>query len=406
MKQIIAIEGPDNLGKTYLANYLKQELSRMSNTTTPRVVHCGPPVGEGKAALTYQLNYLKTVIHDVKFGGGIEIWDRSIIGEDVYGPLYRSGKYNHAEYSAALHDGLKSVAHRMCIIVLYTDGEVYTRLNIKAKNDEVKAYQKASEAKLIATRFVDVVAGFDIKRTLYINCANYASLDERNRYILSRVKAWVKMMPYQHIQTGSYAHTFFNASQLLWKTGEGFVDRSYHCGMYTERECKLGEDHHDVSLFGSKYDQPTAACGALTNIKYIFVGEAPGQDGCGKTGVPFYDDPSGNLMQVSLDRLGIHPVQYYMTNVVKCCPIDNRLDDYVSRATRKKLECVQHLGNEIKRVLKMNPIAIVIALGKVAAEELSRANISHRVVYHPAYYLRMGIGDEFFRSLKTVALEE
>ena len=63
---------------------------------------------------------------------------------------------------------------------------------------------------------------------------------------------------------------------------------------------------------------------------------------------------------------------------------------------------MQALKTELLRILKKNPVAKVIALGKVAGYELSRFGIEHAVVYHPAYYLRMGISDDFYRELKLV----
>jgi len=402
VKQVIIIEGPDNLGKSYLAKHLQKELTYMQNATQPRVVHCGPPLGEGKAALTYQLNYLKNVIRAIEVEDGLEIWDRSIIGEDVYGPMYRTGQYDHEKYHTALLEKIKSVKHRVCIIVLYTDGEVYQRLNIEKKGDEEKKYQRRTEAKKIATRFVDVVASLGVKRTLYVNCANYPTFDARNKYITSRVKAWVKMVPYQHTITDSYSHTFFNADQTLWEPKRGFIDGTYTCQDYNAGDCKLGVDHASIAKFAQNHHRPTGPCGAVNNIDFIFVGEAPGQDGCGKLGIPFYDDRSGNLLQVTFDRLCIHPVKYYMTNAVKCCPVENKLSLYVSKQTITNLECVQSLDGELGRIVKQNPKAQIIALGKVAAEQLKRMKFHYKTVYHPAYYLRMGISDEFFRELKMV----
>ena len=106
----------------------------------------------------YQLKYLKNRINDIKTEDGIEIWDRSIIGESVYGPLYRTAQYDHSAYAEKLVEGIESVKHRLCVIVLYTDGEVYKRLNIEQKEDETEKYQRREEAKKIAIRFVDVVS--------------------------------------------------------------------------------------------------------------------------------------------------------------------------------------------------------------------------------------------------------
>lgn len=402
MRHAIALEGSDNIGKTHLAKILKREISLLSSGKEPKIVHCGPPVGIGKAAFIYQRKYLKSVVENVQSAyDGIEIWDRSVIGEDVYGPLYRTGQYDHAIYQRELYDGLQSVRSRMIVVVMFADLEFFKQFGIEKKEDETKKYQRMMEAPKIATRFIDVVARLNLKRTLYVNCANYTSLDDRNKYIISRIKMWLKLVPYQHTMTDSYRHTFFNAQQSLWETGRGFIDGRMGCGAYDDRSCELGVDHR-VCRFGSQHDRPTGPCGAVTNIKYIFVGEAPGEKGCGKLGIPFYDDVSGNLLQTTFDRLGIHPVHYYMTNVVKCCPAGNKLSNYVSKHTIKELECVQTLSGEIGRIVQQNPNAKIIALGKVAAEQLKRMHFKYHMVYHPAYYLRMGISNDFYRELKLV----
>lgn len=403
VRHAIVLEGPDNIGKSYLANTLKRELALIQNGKEPKIVHCGPPVGTGKSAFIYQQKYLKSVVERVKDDTrDVEIWDRSVIGEDVYGPMYRTGQYDHDVYSQELKDSLQEVRTKLIVIAFYANLDFFKQFGIEKKEDETKKYQRMMEAPKIATRFIDVIARLGLKRTLYVNCANYASLDERNTYVISRVKTWMKLAAYQHTQTDSYRHTFFNPMQMLWETERGFIDGRMRCGAYDDESCQLGRDHAAITKFGCQYHRPTGPCGAVTNIKYIFVGEAPGENGCGKTGIPFYDDRSGNLLQTTLDRLGIHPVHYYMTNVVKCCPVDNKLSMYVSKHTIKDLECVQTLSVELGPIVKKNPFAKIIALGKVAAEQLKRLHFKYHTVYHPAYYLRMGISDDFYRELKLV----
>jgi len=397
MKKAVIIEGPDNLGKTTLARFLQSEFV---GTHDFAYVHCGPPEGNGTDALKYQCQYLAQTMRAFKNGDGLEIWDRSIIGECVYGPMYR--EYDHACYDALLRTELLGIGSRLFNIVLYTNGECYKRMKIQKKANETKAYQTQNEAPKIAIQFVDVFTKLGLKHTLYINCENYESFDARNTYIMKRVRAWLHLKPYEHLHTGDFTHTFFNNGQMIWKKGVGFMRWRYECDSYTDKLCKIGIDHATTSIFGKTVKRPTTACGATNNVAYLFVGEAPGQQGCGQLGIPFYDDRSGNLMQVTLDRLGIHPTHYYMTNVVKCCPKSNALSEYVDNQSRRNLECVKGLKTELLRIITMNPTVKVIALGKVAGYELSRFGIQHRVVYHPAYYLRMGISDDFLRELKLV----
>lgn len=400
MKKAIILEGPDNLGKTSLAKYLQNEFRGAHDLA---ITHSGPPPkGSGLDALAWSLKYLKHIAQDFRSGDGIEIWDRSIIGECVYGPMYR--EYDHDKYWQALKQELLSMGGRLFNVVLYTNGDVYKTMNINRKFDEKEVYQTMGEAPKIAVRFVDTFTALGMKHTLYINCENYGSFDIRNRYIMKRVRAWLSLHPYEHLMTGDFTHTFFNNGQMLWKSGVGFMKWRYECNAYLNKDCILGCDHAQGSVYGKMVNRPTGACGASNNVRFIFVGEAPGQNGCGTLGIPFYDDRSGNLLQTTLDRLGIHPTQYYMTNVVKCCPLDNKLGDYVDNQSRRKLECVTALKTELLRIITKNPTAKLVALGKVAGYEMSQMELGlpHAVVYHPAYYLRMGLSDEFYRELKLV----
>lgn len=396
MKRVVILEGPDNIGKSTLCEVLKKLLP------TAKVRHFGPPRSRGQFALAEQLHTLHTEINEIEDekNTDLEIWDRSILGESVYGPLYRFDQYNTREYYDALVQRLnRTVANQIFVVVFYTDGEIYERLGIKSKADETVLYQKQSEAAKISTAFVDLVSDLELKHRLFINCANYASFKDRNAYIIRRIRTWIRRKKYEHQMTDDYSQTFFNPKQMIWVRGLGFKSPKYLCGMFTDKSCQVGLDHKKYAEFGMNHRRPTYACGAKSYINYIFVGEAPGHKGCGKLGIPFYGDRSGNLLQDALDRLGIAPTQYYMTNTVKCCPKDNDLGKY---GKKEKLECAQSLKNEIKDVLLHNTNCRVVALGKVAAKSLADAKIEHVMAYHPAYYLRTGNREQFVIDLKKV----
>lgn len=394
MKRVIILEGPDNVGKSYLANHLHTQL-----TPPTTVRHFGPPTSTGRLALKEQLVLLDREMQGIDNGNDIEIWDRSVIGEEVYGPTYRAGRYNHTEYHVELAYETRKRARQIFFVVLYTDGEVFSRLKIKAKRDEEMLYQKQTEAAKISRLFVNVATNLRLKNTLFVNCANYETLDDRNNYITRRVQAWVKFQRYRYDMAEDYSQTFFNAKDMVWKQDVGFVRRTYQCDVFENRGCPLGNDHRAYCEYGQDYDQPTHACGSLRNVDFIFVGEAPGHKGCGKLGIPFFGDRSGNLLQETLDSCGIFPTRYYMTNVVKCCPKDNKVHDY---GDVQALTCTRQLKTELDRVMKRNPEAVVMALGKVAAAELAKLRIEHKMVYHPAYYLRTGTGDNFITDFRKV----
>lgn len=403
MRRVVIIEGADNLGKTTLCRELVDAIPKLK-----RVRHSGPPTVKGAAALREQLQTLKAEvgrIFDKDSDDEMEVWDRSIIGEAVYGPLFRTGQYDHKKYWMALDEACGEIAQRVLVIVLYTDGEWFERQRINRKMDEEKVYQQREKAATIGTAFIDAVTGLPLKHRLFVNCRNYPSFALRNKYILKRVQAWVNNTQYERYQSDDYQQIFFNEDQMLWKQGVGFIENPYACVAFKEKTCAIGNDHRKFAQFGEVFRRPTSACGSITNVKYIFVGEAPGHKGCGKLGIPFYNDASGNMMQDALDRLRILPTQYYMTNTVKCCPKNNELSAYVVASTRHVLECVNRLKDEIIHVQAKNPSAKVIAIGKVAGQELARVGIDHGLSYHPAYYLRLGQREEFVKDLRKVLLE-
>jgi DNA polymerase len=105
------------------------------------------------------------------------------------------------------------------------------------------------------------------------------------------------------------------------------------------------------------YGNATFGYGNL-NSKIVFIGEAPGHLGCGRTGKPFMGDRSGDIYFKALKESGLDYEQVYTTNVVKCCPLKNRTP------TLKEIEkCRTWLKKEIDII---NP-KVIICLGRTAA---------------------------------------
>ncbi|GAI86895.1 unnamed protein product, partial [marine sediment metagenome] len=69
------------------------------------------------------------------------------------------------------------------------------------------------------------------------------------------------------------------------------------------------------------WGKPTYGYGDIDSPT-VFVGEAPGRDGCGYTGIPFTRDRSGKLYNWILNYLGVTLEDTYTTNIVKCWPAD------------------------------------------------------------------------------------
>ena len=103
MKRVIILEGPDNIGKSYLATALTNELIDAGYKHT-KLRHFGPPTKKGLEILQEQLDVLNHEANEMHRHEHIEIWDRSVIGEAVYGPLYRAGAYDEKVYWDELVD--------------------------------------------------------------------------------------------------------------------------------------------------------------------------------------------------------------------------------------------------------------------------------------------------------------
>lgn len=395
MKKVIILEGPDNIGKTTLAQDLSASINAEIN-----VRHFGPPKEKGEKALQEQLETLRRETTAIQHGNGIEIWDRSFIGEMVYGPMYRTTQYAHSVYEKEMLTVCKKLSQRIFVVCLFADLEWYKKMEIKPKKDEKTKYQMMSDAENIAIAFVNVVTRLPLQYRLLVNCHNYPTFDVRNIYIANRVRGWLKAKPFVHTRADSYRYSFFNTAQRLWDKRKGLTRDVIQCSAFEDKSCGIGRDHRRTSEYGKMEQAPTEGCGAI-DPKYVFVGEAPGKNGCGKLGIPFYNDPSGNLLQDTLTYMGILPTEYYMTNVVKCTPLNSKLADYVDHTTRKDLECVRELSVELQR-MKVTDRTTVIAIGKVADYELTRLNIPHTMILHPAYYLRNGKRYEFIRDFRKL----
>ena len=56
--------------------------------------------------------------------------------------------------------------------------------------------------------------------------------------------------------------------------------------------------------------------------RWLFVGEAPGRRGAGRTGIPFLGDESGRRFERLLEAAGLRRDEVFVTNAVLCLPLD------------------------------------------------------------------------------------
>lgn len=125
---------------------------------------------------------------------------------------------------------------------------------------------------------------------------------------------------------------------------------------------------------------------------WLFVGEAPGEEE-DKQGLPFVGR-AGQLLMAMLFAAEISENQWYIANVVKCRPPNNR-NPYQEEIAA----CLPYLGQQI---LAIQP-KIIVLLGKVAAQAVLQETLPLKtlrgktfyyqsiptvVTYHPAYLLR------------------
>jgi len=114
-------------------------------------------------------------------------------------------------------------------------------------------------------------------------------------------------------------------------------------------------------------DQSCARCPALvasrsrivhgygdTSARIVFIGEAPGQRGADRTGVPFSGDKSGRALQRMLIALGLSEdpqpndqpqLRCFVTNIVRCCPPTNR-----TPTPREQASCAAFLAAELDAI--------------------------------------------------------
>ncbi|MFN8507571.1 MAG: uracil-DNA glycosylase [Dehalococcoidia bacterium] len=99
--------------------------------------------------------------------------------------------------------------------------------------------------------------------------------------------------------------------------------------------------------------------------RWLFVGEAPGRRGAGRTGVPFSGDESGRRLELLLEASGLSRDQVFVTNAVLCLPLDDAGRNRRPSAGELR-ECVPWLVATLDLVAP----ATVVALGGTALAAL------------------------------------
>lgn len=100
--------------------------------------------------------------------------------------------------------------------------------------------------------------------------------------------------------------------------------------------------------------------------RVMFVGEAPGRLGAGRTGVPFHGDESGRRFEALLAAASLTRADVFVTNAVLCNPVDLQHRNRRPLTSEVK-RCLPFLRGQIEAV---DP-RLVVALGGVGLGALS-----------------------------------
>ena len=114
-------------------------------------------------------------------------------------------------------------------------------------------------------------------------------------------------------------------------------------------------------------NQPAVLSSANGNLnaKIVFVAEAPGRFGAGRTGVPFHGDKSGDNFETLLKYIGLTRSDVFITNAALCNPLAN------GNNRRPKISEVKNCSPFLKTILDLIRPEIVVTLGSVALQALN-----------------------------------
>jgi len=163
--KLLIIEGADNTGKDHLINVIEK------NTQYKNVIkrHWGYPIGDSNEQKTlYQVSsflnefllYNKVKDFESLEEDTIMIWNRSHIGELVYGTLYRN---SNPERWVMQMEELSSIAENPNVYLVY----LYADAEFLASNDDGLSYSSSIDKKqLEQIAFMNAINSSSIKNVL------------------------------------------------------------------------------------------------------------------------------------------------------------------------------------------------------------------------------------------------
>ena len=116
-----------------------------------------------------------------------------------------------------------------------------------------------------------------------------------------------------------------------------------------------------------RYSHVLSAANGPSSARVMFVGEAPGRLGAGRSGVPFQGDESGRRFVSLLEVAGLRREDVFVTNALLCNPVDDG-----GRNRRPRLSEVDRCRAFLEAQIAAVDPRIVVALGEVALVALGR----------------------------------
>ena len=131
---------------------------------------------------------------------------------------------------------------------------------------------------------------------------------------------------------------------------------------------KLSKNSSQCRLCPAMSDLPAILSSKNGSIHtdLVFIAEAPGRFGSGRTGIPFHGDRSGDNFEQLLNHVGLKRKDIFITNAVLCNPLKNGNN---RRPTIKEIDnCISFLENLINLITPK----IISTLGGVGLEAINR----------------------------------
>ncbi len=139
----------------------------------------------------------------------------------------------------------------------------------------------------------------------------------------------------------------------------------------------------------------SCANGSL-NARVVFVAEAPGRFGAGRTGVPFQGDRSGDNFEILLHHIGLTRAEVFITNAVLCNPLEDGNNRKPAAAEIKNCAAFLQESLDIIRpkvvvtlgIVALQSIGLIVGarfqLSRNVAQPLPTSRFTLLPLYHPS----------------------